>query len=101
MLDAIAFALWNVGTRSPVAVIRAVAATFRQPRAFFAGTLVVLIGLLFIAAAIVLVLPAIVDVDVEFIPIELGTLLIALTLEQLIGNDLRRLTRGRSTSQTP
>ncbi|MBC5800842.1 MAG: hypothetical protein GIX03_12655 [Candidatus Eremiobacteraeota bacterium] len=94
MLDAFAFALWNVGTRSPVAVIHAVAATCRRPHELLTATLVVLIGFLFIAAAIVLVLPAIIDVDTEFIPIELGTLLIALVIEQLIGNDLRRLVKG-------
>jgi len=97
VLEALAFALWNVGTRSPIAFMRSVAAAFRQPRALLAGTLAALIGFIFIAAATVLVLPAIVDVDVEFIPIELGTLLVALVLEQLVGNDLRRLVRGKSS----
>jgi len=97
VLEALAFALWNVGTRSPIAFMRSVAAAFRQPRALLAGTLAALIGFIFIAAATVLVLPAIVDVDVEFIPIELGTLLVALALEQLVGNDLRRLVRGKSS----
>ncbi len=66
-----------------------------RPRALVAGTLAALTGLIFIAAATVLVVPAIVDLDHDFIPIELGTLLIALGLEQLIGNDVRTLVRNR------
>ena len=38
-----------------------------------------------------LLLPAIVDLEADFVPTELGTLLVALGLELLIGNDVRGL----------
>lgn len=91
-----AFALWSVGTRSPLAVLRAIGGAFRRPRILLLGTLATIVGLLFIAAGTMLVVPIILDIDADFIPIELGTLLVALALEQLIGNDLRRALRSRA-----
>ena len=91
LLETLAFVLWNVGTRSPLAVLSAIRLNAKRPRILVAGALAALVGLIFIAAATVLLLPAIADLEADFVPIELGTLLVALALELLIGNDLRAL----------
>lgn len=92
VLETLAFVVWNVGTRSPLAVLRAMRTAANRPRALATGAVAALVGLIFIAAATVLLLPAIADLEADFVPTELGTLLVALALELLIGNDLRSLT---------
>ncbi|MDQ2858321.1 MAG: hypothetical protein M3R53_06675 [Candidatus Eremiobacteraeota bacterium] len=95
VLETLAFVVWNVGTRSPLRVLRDVRASLRDVRAFVTGLVCALVGFIFIAAATVLLLPAIADPPADFIPVEIGTLLIALATEHLIGNDLRTLAGAR------
>ncbi len=87
--------IWNVGTRSPLALARDIAASLRDTRRVAAGLVVFLIGAIFITAATVLLLPAIVDPFTDFLPAELLTMLVALAVEHLIGNDVRALTGTR------
>ncbi len=94
VLDTLAFVVWNVGTRSPLEVIAAVRRALLARRPLFAGILSGLVGLIFVTAASVLLLPAISAPQIDFVPAELFTLLVALALEHLIGNDLRALAGG-------
>jgi hypothetical protein len=94
VLDTLAFVVWNVGTRSPLEVIAAVRRALPAGRSLFAGILSGLVGLIFVVAAGVLLLPAIAVPQIDFVPAELFTLLVALALEHLIGNDLRALAGG-------
>ncbi len=96
MLEALALIVWNIGTRSPRALLRDVAAAAREPRALFAGLLSLVVGLVFVAAATVLILPALPDPDSELVPVEIFTFIVALGIELLIGEDVRRLAAGRS-----
>jgi hypothetical protein len=91
VLDTLAFVVWNVGTRSPLELMAAVRTAFRERRSLFAGIVSALVGFIFVTAATVLLLPAIAAPDIDFVPAELFTLLVALVLEHLIGNDLRTL----------
>jgi hypothetical protein len=90
VLDALAFIVWNVGTRSPLAVLAAVRRAFGNRRSLFAGTVAAIVGFIFIVAGTILLEPAIVAPD-DFVPSELFTLLVALALEHLVGNDVRAL----------
>jgi hypothetical protein len=91
VLDTLAFTVWNIGTRSPVAVVAAVRTALRLRRSLVAGIVSALVGLIFVTAAAVLLLPAIALPQTDFIPAELFTLLVGLGLEHLVGNDLRAL----------
>jgi hypothetical protein len=91
VLDTLAFVVWNVGTRSPLEVIAAVRRALRLRRSLFAGTVSALVGLIFVTAATILLLPAIAVPQIDFVPAELFTLLVGLALEHLIGGDLRAL----------
>ncbi len=99
VLETLAFVVWNVGARSPLRVLRDVRASFGDGRAFCTGLICALVGFIFIAAATVLLLPAIADPPADFIPTEIGTLLIALALEHLIGNDLRTMAGARKSPE--
>ncbi len=94
VLDTLAFVVWNVGTRSPLEVIAAARRALRVRRSLFAGIVSLLVGFIFVAAATVLLLPAIAVPQIDFVPAELFTLLVALALEHLIGNDLRAFAGG-------
>jgi hypothetical protein len=95
VLESLAFVIWNIGTRSPLAVARDVGASFGDARKMFAGAVSFAIGAIFITAATVLLWPALGDPYVDFLPAELFTLLVALAIEHLIGNDVRALTGTR------
>jgi hypothetical protein len=87
----LAFIVWNVGTRSPLGVLRDVRAALGNARRLFTGIVCALVGFIFISAATVLMLPVIADPYVDFLPAQLFTLLVALAVEHLIGNDVRAL----------
>jgi hypothetical protein len=89
LLETFALAVWNVGTRAPAAVLRDIVRALRNRRAFVTGTLSLIVGLIFVAAATVLLLPAVYDVGADFVPLEIFTFLAALAIEYLIGADLR------------
>ena len=90
VLETLAFAVWNVGARSPIGARDALSA-LRERRGIFAGIVALLVGIVFVAAATILLQPALPDREREALPVELATFLIALGLDQLIGRDLRAL----------
>jgi hypothetical protein len=101
VLEALALIVWNVGTRSPGALVRDLARALREPRALFAGILSLVVGSVFVAAATVLMLPAIPDPETELVPVEIFTFLAALAIELLVGDDLRKLASGAESTRTP
>jgi hypothetical protein len=101
VLETLAFIVWNVGTRSPIGVLRDVRGAFRDGRKLFAGIVCTIVGFIFIVAATVLVVPICADPDVDFLPLELFTLLVALAIEHLIGNDVRALAGTREEKPAP
>ena len=90
VLETLAFAIWNVGSRSPLDVARDAYRTLRTRRGIFAGSVALVIGLVFVAAATILMQPALPS-ERDVMPVELATFLIALALERAIGGDLRAL----------
>ncbi len=95
VLQTLAFAVWNVGSRTPLGVLRDVRRSFSDGRSFFAGAVATAIGAVFSVAAAVLVLPALVDPARTFVPVELLLVVPALALDFLVGDDLRRLAGDR------
>jgi hypothetical protein len=95
VLSTLAFVVWNVGTRTPLEVLRDLRQGFRSPRVLFAGAVSVVVGFIFIVAATVLLVPAIADPASDFAPAEIFTFVVALAIEHLIGNDLRSLAGAR------
>lgn len=93
ILETLALAVWNVGTRSPSIMLHDVVRAGRNVRTLLAGIISLLVGLIFVAAATVLILPDLPDPSTELVPLEIFTFLVALMLEYLIGNDLRSLAR--------
>ena len=90
VLETLAFAIWNVGSRSPLDVVRDAYRTVRERRGIFTGIVALAIGLVFVAAGTILLQPALPS-ERDAMPIELATFLIALALERTIGGDLRAL----------
>jgi hypothetical protein len=93
-LEALALIVWNVGTRSPMTVARDVRRAFAHGDGLFAGCVSLAIGAIFIAAAVVLVIPVLSPELDDFVPVEVFTFLVAIALEYLVGNDVRRLVGG-------
>jgi hypothetical protein len=87
VLETLALCVWNVGTRPPLAMLRDVARAARSARLLAAGILSAAVGILFVAAATILLLPA-VD-SAEFVPVTIYTFVTALAIELLVGVDLR------------
>jgi hypothetical protein len=95
VLQTLAFAVWNVGSRTPLGLLRDVRRSLSDGRSFFAGAVAAAIGAVFSVAAAVLVLPALVDPARTFVPVELLLVVPALALDYLVGDDLRRLAGDR------
>jgi hypothetical protein len=93
-LETLALTVWNVGTRSPLALLRDVARAGRNPRKLLEGFISLLIGLIFVAASTILLLPDVPAPSVNLVPLEIFTFLAALSIEYLVGGDLRNLGRG-------
>ncbi|HEY0798239.1 MAG TPA: hypothetical protein VGD50_03760 [Candidatus Baltobacteraceae bacterium] len=70
---------------------------FADPRILLVRLAALLVGLIFVTAATVLLVPAVGDAWGAFIPVEITTLLAALLTDFLIGNDVRRLLRLPTT----
>ncbi len=87
--------IWNIGTRSPAALLRDLRRSTSSGRGIIFGFASFVVGLLFVAAATVLLLPAVPDTLDLLVPTEIFTFLIALGIEYLIGNDLRKLIGAR------
>ncbi len=95
VFDALAFTIWDIGTRPPVRLIRDVAGAVHVPRVLGRGVLRFLIGggLLFLAAAVAR--PAMPTMR-AFTLIETGMIVAALLVEQLVGPDLRSASGRRA-----
>ncbi len=93
-METVAFVIWNLASRTPLGLVRDARRAFANPRLFITGALAALIGAIFLGAAIVLVFPALTDPASEFPAVELGSLLVALAIEFLIGDDIRTLLGG-------
>jgi hypothetical protein len=89
VLETCALAVWNVGTRSPAIVVRDVLAALRSPKALAAGAFSAFVGMLFVAAATVMLLPIADAAATDFVPLSIYTFVTALAVELLVGNDLR------------
>jgi hypothetical protein len=92
VLQTLAFVVWNVGTRTPWAAIGDLRRGIRDPRTLFGGIVAFVVGAIFMAAATILLFPVVAP-DIDLVPVEICTLLVALGIEMLIGNDLRQLLR--------
>ena len=92
VFDALAFVIWDVGTRPPLQLIRDVTRGARIPAVVVRGSLRFLtgFGLLFLAAFIMR--PGVPTLR-AFTLVETGMLIAALLVENLVGPDLRRSIR--------
>lgn len=70
-------------------MLQDIARSVRSRRGLVSGMLSFVVGLVFVAAATVLLLPAVYDVGSDFVPLEIFTFLAALAIEYLIGGELR------------
>ena len=95
VFDALAFTIWDVGTRPPLRLIRDVAAGVRIPRVLAQGLLRFLIGVGLLMLAALVARPAMPTMR-AFTLIETGMIVAALLVEQLVGPDLRRASVRRT-----
>ena len=93
VLDALAFILWDVGTRPPLQLARDVARGARIPRVFAFGLLRLIVGAVLLFDAADVARPGMPTMQ-TFTFIETGMLIAALLVEQLVGPDLRRVMRA-------
>jgi hypothetical protein len=97
VFDALAFTIWDVGTRPPLRLVRDVAKGVRVPRVLARGFLRFLIGFGLLYLAAVVARPAMPTMR-AFTLIETGMIVAALLVEQLVGPDLRRTSVRRTTT---
>jgi len=95
LLDALAFTLWDVGTRPPLRLARDVAAGVRFPRVLAVGVLRFIFGAALLLAAADVARPGIPSMH-AFTLLETGMLIAALLVETFVGPDVRRRLRGRA-----
>ena len=93
MFDALAFTIWDVGTRPPLRLLRDMARGVRVPASLGRGLVRFAVGLGLLVLAALIARPAIPTVR-AFTLIETGMLIAALLVENLIGPDLRRRVRA-------
>jgi hypothetical protein len=89
VFDALAFTIWDIGTRPPLRLARDVAGGVRVPRVLVRGLVRFLIGFGLLILAALIARPAMPTAR-AFTLIETGMLVAALIVEQLVGPDLRR-----------
>ena len=92
VFDALAFTVWDVGTRPPLRLFRDVASGVRAPRRFAAGALRFAFGAVLLVFGAAVARPAMPSFGV-FTVLETLMLVAALIVEQLVGPDLRRAAR--------
>ncbi len=80
--------MWDVGTRPPLRLLRDLWAGLGKPAVVLRGIVRFVIGAVLMYLAVVVALPAIPTVT-AYTVIEAGTLVAALIVEQLVGEDLR------------
>ncbi len=91
VLDALAFIVWNVGTRTPLALLADLRKGLNDRRVLGIGVVSAIVGFVFIMAATVVLFPAIANPVRDLSVFELLTFLVALLVEVLVGDDVRRL----------
>jgi hypothetical protein len=87
--DALAFTIWDVGTRPPLQLARDLGRGVRQPRVLARGLLRFAVGAALLVLAGLITRPAMPSLHV-FTFLETGMLIAALLVENLVGPDLRR-----------
>jgi hypothetical protein len=92
VLDALAFTVWDVGTRPPARLLRDAAGAVWSPRALGLGLLRFVVGLALLVAGALVARPALTSIGLYTI-VETGMLFVALVVEQLVGPDLRAAVR--------
>ena len=92
VLDALAFIVWNVGTRPPLQLLADIRAGVGRPRVALAGCASAIVGFVFVVAATVLLVPAIADPARDLSLAEFVTILVALGVELLVGDEVRART---------
>ena len=97
VFDALAFTIWDVGTRPPLRLVRDVARGMRVPATLGRGLIRFAVGFGLLLLAALVARPAIPTVR-AFTIIETGMLVAALLVEQLVGTDLRANARRRPKS---
>jgi hypothetical protein len=100
-LETLALIVWNIGTRPPDRLLRDVQGAWRNPGALARGVVAFVAGSVLIAAAAVLILPALPDPVDEFAPVEIIMFLAAIVAEHLIGDDVRRAVRRGVARRSP
>jgi hypothetical protein len=90
VLDALAFIVWDVGTRPPMRLVADVAAGIRRPAVAARGALRFVLGLTLLLIAGYVARPAMPNAR-TFTVLETGMIVAALLVEMLIGNDVRSL----------
>ena len=95
VLDALAFVVWDVGTRPPTRLLRDVARGARVPAVLGRGAVRFLVGALLLLLAAFVARPAMPSAH-AFTVLETGMIVAALIVENLIGNDLRLRRRSRA-----
>jgi hypothetical protein len=90
--NALAFVVWDVGTRPPRDLVRDVARGARVPAVLARGLLRFVVGCALLCAGLAVARPAIPTLR-AFTFIETGMLIAALLVETLVGPDLRRRLR--------
>lgn len=91
VLDALAFMVWNVGTRTPLALLADMRRGLSDRRVLGIGIVSTIVGFVFIMAATVVLFPTIANPVRDLSVFELLTFLVALLVEVLVGDDVRRL----------
>ena len=89
LLDALAFIVWDVGTRPPTQLVRDVVAALRRPDALARGVARLVTGFALVALAFLIARPGFATPR-SFVFLQTGMLLAALVVENLIGPDMRR-----------
>jgi hypothetical protein len=98
VLDTLAFSIWNIGTRSPATVLRDIRLRMRDRSSLAAGALRAAIGIIFLTAGTILLVPVVIDLEADFAVMELFAFLVALGLEHLVGPDIRAFSDSRKPS---
>ena len=91
MLHALAFIIWDVGTRPPARLIAQVLEGLRSTPTLFRGVWRFVLGaVLVIAGALLMLSVTIADIRGEFAVLETGAIVAGLLIESLVGEPIRR-----------
>lgn len=98
VFDALAFTIWDVGTRPPLQLVRDVARGARAGGSLGRGLVRFAVGLALLVLAAFIARPAMPTMR-AFTVIETGMLIAALLVEQMVGTDLRSGARRRAPAE--